>query len=70
MHLGAIRAMVMSMSVGASALSPVVVGWLIDRGVAMETMAVGFLVYLAVAIASILIALARPEPAAEEGNVA
>ena len=70
MHLGAIRAMVMSMSVGASALSPVVVGWLIDRGVAMETMAVGFLVYLAFAFASILIALARPEPAAEEGNMA
>ncbi|MDP6873949.1 MAG: MFS transporter [Alphaproteobacteria bacterium] len=62
MHLGAIRAMVMSMSVWASALSPLVLGWLIDRGVAMETMAVGFLVYLAVAIGSILIALARAAP--------
>jgi MFS family permease len=62
LHLGAIRALVMSMSVGASALSPVTLGWLIDRGVAMETMALGFLAYLALAIGSILIALARPVP--------
>ncbi len=68
MHLGSIRAMVMSMSVWASALSPLVVGWLIDRGMAMETMAIGFLVYLAVSITSILIALARPEPAHDKGN--
>ncbi len=68
MHLGAIRAMVMSMSVWASALSPLVVGWLIDRGMAMETVAIGFLVYLAVSITSILIALARPEPAHDKGN--
>jgi MFS family permease len=74
MHLGAIRAMVMSMSVGASALSPLVVGWLIDRGVAMETIAIGFMIYLAVAIASILLALTRPEPIPdrvnEKGNMA
>ncbi len=63
LHLGAIRAMVMSMGVGASALSPFVLGWLIDQGVAMETMAVGFLVYLALAIGSIMLALARPAPA-------
>ena len=63
LHLGAIRAMVMSMGVGASALSPFVLGWLIDQGVAMETMAVGFLVYLALAIGSIMVALARPAPA-------
>ena len=63
LHLGAIRAMVMSMGVGASALSPFDLGWLIDQGVAMETMAVGFLVYLALAIGSIMLALARPAPA-------
>ncbi len=62
LHLGAIRALVMSMSVGASALSPVTLGWLIDRGVAMETMALGFLLYLALAIGSIMAALARPAP--------
>ncbi len=60
LHLGAIRALVMSMSVGASALSPFTLGWLIDRGVAMETMALGFLGYLALAIVSIMVALARP----------
>jgi MFS family permease len=62
LHLGAIRAMVMSMGVGASALSPFMLGWLIDRGVAMETMAIGFLVYLALAIAGIMAALALPIP--------
>ncbi|MDA1098507.1 MAG: MFS transporter [Proteobacteria bacterium] len=62
LHLGAIRALVMSMGVGASALSPVTLGWLIDRGVAMETMALGFLGYLVLAIGSIMLALARPAP--------
>ncbi len=62
LNLGAIRAMVMSMSVGASALSPFVLGWLIDRGASMESMAVGFLVYLALAIAGIMAALALPVP--------
>ena len=62
LHLGSIRALVMSMSVGASAVSPVTLGWLIDRGVAMETMALGFLGYLALAIGSIMAALARPAP--------
>ena len=54
--------MVMSVSVGASALSPFVLGWLIDRGASMESMAVGFLVYLALAIAGIMAALALPVP--------
>ena len=62
LNLGAIRAMVISMSVGASALSPFVLGWLIDRGASMESMAVGFLVYLALAIAGIMAALALPVP--------
>jgi len=62
LNLGAIRAMVISMSVGASALSPFVLGWLIDRGASMESMAVGFLVYLALAIAGIMAALALPIP--------
>lgn len=67
-HLGAIRAMVMSVSVGASALSPFVLGWLIDRGAAMESIAVGFLLYLALAIAGIMFALALPTPISDEGT--
>ena len=62
MHLGAIRALVMSTSVGASALSPFMLGWLIDQGVSMETMAVGFLIYLALAIIGVMFALAKPVP--------
>ncbi|MFP6749569.1 MAG: MFS transporter [Alphaproteobacteria bacterium] len=67
-HLGAIRAMVMSVSVGASALSPFVLGWLIDRGAAMESIAVGFLLYLALAVAGIMFALALPTPISDEGT--
>ena len=62
LHLGAIRAMVISTSVGASALSPFILGWLIDRGATMEGIAVGFLVYLAVAIGGIMLAMALPVP--------
>ena len=54
--------MVISTSVGASALSPFILGWLIDRGVTMEGIAVGFLVYLAVAIGGIMLAMALPVP--------
>ena len=67
-HLGAIRAMVMSVSVGASALSPFVLGWLIDCGAAMESIAVGFLLYLALAVAGIMFALALPTPISDEGT--
>ncbi|MDE0944404.1 MAG: MFS transporter [Alphaproteobacteria bacterium] len=63
LHLGSIRAMVMSTSVGASALSPFMLGWLIDQGTSMETMAMGFLVYLALAIGGVMYALAKPVPA-------
>jgi MFS family permease len=69
LHLGAIRALVMSMGVGASALSPVTLGWLIDRGVAMEAMALGFMVYLVLAITSILAALARAAPDTPQSKV-
>ena len=37
-------------------------GWLIDQGVSMETMAVGFLIYLALAIIGVMFALAKPVP--------
>ncbi len=44
-HIGAIRALVFSLMVVASALSPPVMGWLIDLGVGMEAIALGCLVY-------------------------
>lgn len=48
-YLGAIRALVLALMVVASALSPGIFGWLIDRGVSFETMAGGGLVWALVA---------------------
>ena len=44
-HLGAIKALVTSASVGASALAPGLLGWLIDAGIGIETqlLAIGHL---------------------------
>ena len=67
LHLGAIRAMVISMSVGASALSPFILGWLIDRGATMEAIAAGLLVYLATAIGVIMLAMTLPVPVIKKG---
>ena len=67
LHLGAIRAMVISMSVGASALSPFILGWLIDRGATMEAIAAGLLAYLAAAIGGIMLAMTLPVPVIEKG---
>lgn len=50
-HIGAIRAMVFSLVVVASALSPPVMGWLIDVGVGVEAMALGCLAYCIAATA-------------------
>ena len=50
-HLGAIRALVTACSVVASALSPVLLGVLLDGGVSMEAIAVGCAVYVAVGVA-------------------
>lgn len=44
-HIGAIRALVFSLMVVSSALSPPAMGWLIDLGVSMEAMALGSLAY-------------------------
>ena len=44
-HLGAIRAMVMSLTVIASALAPVILGYLIDQQVLMSTISVGCFFY-------------------------
>lgn len=45
-HLGSIKSLATSMMVFMSALSPVLMGWLIDRGVTMNTLAVGGAVYV------------------------
>ena len=50
-HLGAIRELVTACSVVASALSPVLLGVLLDGGVSMEAIAVGCAVYVAVGVA-------------------
>lgn len=61
-HLGAIRALAASLSVFASALSPVLMGWMIDVGVSMERLALITLAY--VLVASLLAPLAFRRPAA------
>jgi len=48
-HLGAIKSLATSVMVFASAVSPVVMGWLIDSGVSMDTMACGSALYVVAA---------------------
>jgi len=48
-HLGAIRALAFSLNIVASALSPFSLGWLIDRGVSVDSIVLGCLGYVAVA---------------------
>jgi MFS family permease len=48
-HLGSIRALAFSLTVMSSALSPVVMGAALDRGVTIEAMALVFAVYCALA---------------------
>ncbi|MEE8270980.1 MAG: MFS transporter [Alphaproteobacteria bacterium] len=65
-HLGAIRALTTAFGVLASALSPVLMGWLIDAGVSMEALAVMNLGYILAATAMVPAAFRRP-PAAVAG---
>jgi len=44
-HLGAIRAMVMALMVCSSALSPVALGWFIDIGTSINTLAISMALY-------------------------
>lgn len=48
-HLGAIKSLSTSVMVFASAISPVIMGWLIDRGVSMDSMALGSVGYIVLA---------------------
>jgi MFS family permease len=55
-HLGAIRALVAAMMVMASAASPVLFGWMIDRGITMNVILFMSAVYTAISIVLIVIA--------------
>jgi hypothetical protein len=44
-HLGAIRSLVMAIMILISALAPVILGWLFDAGVTVETLAIIFTVW-------------------------
>ena len=58
-HLGAIRALTTSLGVLSSALSPVLFGWMIDRGVSMDRLALINLGYVLVASALAPLAFRR-----------
>ena len=51
LHLGSIKSVTLSAMVFASAIAPVLMGWLIDIGVSMDTMALGSVLYIALASA-------------------
>ena len=50
LHLGAIRSLVSSISVVGTAISPVLFGWMIDRGAAIELIAAICVIWIALAI--------------------
>ena len=62
MHLGAIKSLVAAMRVFSSALGPVSAGALMDAGVSLEAVCVGYAGLAAAATALMLVALARPVP--------
>jgi MFS family permease len=51
LHLGSIKSVTTAAMVFSSAIAPVLMGWLIDRGVSIETMALGGVAYVVVASA-------------------
>jgi MFS family permease len=61
-HLGAIRSMVISLSVFASALGPVIMGAMMDAGMAIEAICGGFALYGLGASALLLLGLRRYRP--------
>lgn len=56
LHLGSIKSVTTAAMVFASAIAPVLMGWLIDAGVSMETMAIGGACYIV--FASVLAGIA------------
>ncbi|MEZ5930530.1 MAG: MFS transporter [Alphaproteobacteria bacterium] len=59
-HLGAIRSLASAIGVFASALGPVFAGLLLDRGMAMETVGLGFAAYCLTATIMLVLALRLP----------
>jgi len=59
-HLGAIRALVAAMMVMASAASPVLFGWMIDRGITINAILFMSAAYTALSIVLIVIAVRFP----------
>ncbi len=57
LHLGSIKSLTSAAMVFATAIAPVLMGWLIDRGVSMDAMALGSVVYVLIASALAFIAL-------------
>jgi MFS family permease len=55
-HLGAIRALVAALMVMASAASPVLFGWMIDRGITMDAILTMSAAYLVLSIGLIVVA--------------
>lgn len=55
-HLGAIRALVAALMVIASALSPVIMGWLLDAGMAIDAMLLLCVAYYVVCIVLLVVA--------------
>lgn len=64
-HLGAIRSLAGAISVFASALGPVLAGVLLDAGMAMETVGLGFAGYCLIATLLLLQALRLPKASLE-----
>ena len=62
-HLGAIRSVQTALMVLASALSPVVLGWLIDNGTSMESIALAFVAYILAASVILGWVFTRPKRA-------
>ena len=65
-HLGAIRALVAAMMVMASAASPVLFGWMIDRGITMNAVLYISAAYTALSIVLIVIAIRFPTQTPDE----
>ncbi len=48
-HIGSIRSMAATLSVFASALGPPALGWMMDAGIALESMVLGTVIYIVIA---------------------
>ena len=58
-HIGAIRALIAALSVFSSALGPAGMGWLIDAGVNITTLAYGSIAGIGIAFGLALIGIAK-----------